>query len=403
MPRKETIISLKKSCCKLESRTQDMTGRKVIILGTAFPFRGGGIATYNERLDRAFIENGDSVVIYTFSLQYPGIFFPGKTQYSNEAPPEGLDIRIKINSINPFNWIKVGKELKKLKPDLLVVRYWTPFMAPCLGTIARIARKNGHTKAVAITDNIIPHEKIPAGRLLSGYFVSCCDAFVAMSRAVLADLERLNTSKPRRYNPHPLYDNFGAPVPKEEAKQRLGLDMSFGYILFFGFIRDYKGLDLLIRAFSDQRMRQFPVKVLVAGEFYVDPKPYMDLISGLKLEELMVLRTQFVPNTEIVNYFCASDIVVQPYKEATQSGVTQVAYHFNKPMITTNVGGLSEMVPDGKVGYVVDPDAGQIADAIVTYYTDEKEKEFIENIKEEKKRFSWELLIEQINQLALGK
>ena len=377
-----------------------MEKRKVIIIGTAYPFRGGGISTYNERLARAYQERGDEVQIYTFSLQYPGFLFPGKTQYSTDLPPADLNIKVAINSVNPLNWIKVGQKIKKLKCDLVIIRYWMPFMAPCLGTIARIIRWNKLSKVVAITDNIIPHEKMPGGTLLSKYFVNSCDGFIAMSRAVLADLQKLDKSRPSLFSPHPLYDNFGEAIPKNEAKKRLGLEESTRYILFFGFIREYKGLDLLIQSFADKRFRELNVKLLVAGEFYIDEKPYIESIEKLGLTDSIVLHTNFIANDAIVNYFCASDIVAQPYKEATQSGVTQIAYHFDKPMITTNVGGLSEMVPDGKVGYVVEPDSKQIADALFKYFSEDMESQFVENVKEEKKRFSWDILLKSIDSVA---
>jgi glycosyltransferase involved in cell wall biosynthesis len=373
--------------------------RSVIIIGTAYPFRGGGISTFNERLAKAFIDHGDKVVIHTFKLQYPSFLFPGKTQYSKEAPPEGLDIKISINSINPFNWISIGRKLRKLKPDLVVIRYWIPFMAPCFGTIARIIRKNKHSRIISIADNIIPHEKMTGGKLLSSYFIKAIQGFVVMSRSVLADLERFDQKIPRRYCPHPLYDNFGEIIPKEEAKELLQLDPATKYILFFGFIRDYKGLDILIKAFSDERLRQFPVKVLVVGEFYADPKPYLDLILELHMENHIIIKGDFIPNTDVFKYFCASDLVVQPYKNATQSGVTQIAYHFNRPMVTTRVGGLSETVPDGKVGYVVDVDPRQVADAIYRFFLMNKEEEFAENVREEKKKYSWERLISEIDSL----
>jgi len=375
--------------------------RNVIIIGSAYPFRGGGISTFNERLAKAFMDHGDNVVIYTFTLQYPAFLFPGKTQYSKEAPPEGLDIRISINSINPSNWISIGRKLRKLKPDLVVIRYWIPFMAPCFGTIARIIRKNKHSRIISIADNIVPHEKIPGGRLLSSYFIKAIQGFVVMSRSVLADLERFDQKIPRRYCPHPLYDNFGEIIPKEEAKVLLQLDQATKYILFFGFIRDYKGLDILIRGFSDERLRQFPIKVLVVGEFYADPKPYLDLISELHLEDSIIVKDDFIPNSDVYKYFCAADLIVQPYKSATQSGVTQIAYHFNRPMVTTNVGGLSEIVPDGKVGYVVDVDPSQIAYAIYRFFSMNKEAEFVENVKEEKKKYSWERLIDVIDSLLI--
>jgi glycosyltransferase involved in cell wall biosynthesis len=377
-----------------------MGKRKVIIIGTAYPFRGGGMSTYNERLARAYQQRGDDVTIFTFSLQYPGFLFPGKTQYSTDPPPEGLDIKVVINSVNPFNWFSVGYKIKRLKADLIIIRYWMPFMAPCLGTIARIIRRNRHSKVIAITDNIIPHEKMPGGNLLSRYFVKSCDGFVAMSRAVLNDLNKFDTVKPRVFSPHPLYDNFGASVSENLAKKTIGLEEDTKYILFFGFIREYKGLDLLIKAFADERFRQLPVKLLIAGEFYIDGKPYLDLIEELGLKEFIVLRTEFIENHEIVNYFCACDIVAQPYKDATQSGVTQIAYHFEKPMLTTNVGGLSEMVPDGIVGYVVNPIVNEISDALLRFFIENKEKEFSANAALEKKRFSWELLLTKIDSIV---
>lgn len=377
-----------------------MGKRKVIIIGTAYPFRGGGMSTYNERLARAYQQRGDDVTIFTFSLQYPGFLFPGKTQYSTDPPPEGLDIKVVINSVNPFNWFSVGYKIKRLKADLIIIRYWMPFMAPCLGTIARIIRRNRHSKVIAITDNIIPHEKMPGGNLLSRYFVKSCDGFVAMSRAVLSDLNKFDTVKPRVFSPHPLYDNFGASVSENLAKKTIGLEEDTKYILFFGFIREYKGLDLLIKAFADERFRQLPVKLLIAGEFYIDGKPYLDLIEELGLKEFIVLRTEFIENHEIVNYFCACDIVAQPYKDATQSGVTQIAYHFEKPMLTTNVGGLSEMVPDGIVGYVVNPIVNEISDALLRFFIENKEKEFSANAAIEKKRFSWELLLTKIDSIV---
>lgn len=377
-----------------------MEKRRIVIIGTAYPFRGGGMSTYNERLARAYQQNGDDVTIYTFSLQYPGFLFPGKTQFSNDPPPDDLKIVVAINSVNPFNWIKTGLKIKRLRADLVIIRYWMPFMAPCLGTIARLIRRNKVSKVIAITDNIIPHEKMPGGNLLSRYFVKSCDGFIAMSKAVLSDLDTFDTSRPRLFSPHPLYDNFGAAIAKKDALIKLKLEEQFRYILFFGFIREYKGLDLLIKAFADKRFRNIPVKLLIAGEFYIDGKPYLELIDRLGLKDEIVLHTQFIENHDIVNYFCAADIVAQPYKDATQSGVTQIAYHFEKPMLTTNVGGLSEMVPDGKVGYVVAPDANEISEALLRFFNEEKETEFSVNAAIEKKRFSWEILLEKIDHVV---
>jgi len=372
--------------------------RKIVIIGSAYPLRGG-LSAYNERIARAYHQQGDDVIIYTFSLQYPGFFFPGKTQYSSDPAPGDLNIKVKINSINPINWINVGRKIKKLKPDLVIIKFWIPFMAPCLGTIARIIRKNKHTKIVSIIDNIIPHEKRSGDFTLAKYWVKSIHGFIAMSRSVLDDLNKFDKQKPKSYCPHPLYDNFGKVLKKEYARKILNFDKNGKYILFFGFIRDYKGLDLLLEAMADTRIKKAKIKLIVAGEYYTDSKPYDDIIEKHQLQDYIILATDFIPDQEVAKYFCASDIVVQPYKDATQSGVTQIAYHFNKPMITTNVGGLAEIVPDGKVGYVVQPKIKPLADAINKFYEDDKESEFTDNVIVEKQKYSWDNMIETIDEL----
>lgn len=368
---------------------------KVTIVGSAHPLRGG-LAAYNERLAKAFQQQGHEVSIYTFRLQYPGFLFPGKTQYSEEPPPKDLKIEVLVNSINPFNWIKVGRAIKKSRPDLVIIKYWLPFMAPCLGTIARIARGNAHTKVISIIDNIIPHEKRIGDKLLSKYFVKSCDAFIAMSRSVMDDMKKFDDKKPTVYSPHPLYDNFGAIISKDEAKVKLNLELNTNYLLFFGIIRPYKGLDMLLEAFYDERLRKYPLKLIIAGEYYQDPQPILDLIEKYELKDHIISINKFIPDQDVAAYFCASDIVVQPYKSATQSGITQIAYNFNKPMIVTNVGGLPEMVPNGEVGYVVEPVPKQITDAIVDYYENNREDAFTARVMEEKKKYSWDVMLGEI-------
>lgn len=372
--------------------------RKIVIIGSAYPLRGG-LSAYNERIARAYQQQGDDVTIYTFSLQYPGILFPGKTQYSSDPAPADLDIKVKINSINPANWMKVGHKIKELKPDLVIIKFWIPFMAPCLGTIARIIKKNKHTKIVSIIDNIIPHEKRIGDFSLSKYWVNSADGFITMSRSVLDDLNKFDKRKPKMYCPHPLYDNFGEILEKEYARKLLNLEEKGKYILFFGFIRDYKGLDLLLESMADENIRNTNIKLLVAGEYYTDSKPYDNIIEKHQLKDTVILATDFIPDQEVAKYFCASDIVVQPYKDATQSGVTQIAYHFNKPMITTNVGGLAEIVPHGKVGYVIQPNIKALAEAINQFYKEGKEAEFIDNVIVEKQKYTWERMIESIDEL----
>ncbi|MCB0822497.1 MAG: glycosyltransferase family 4 protein [Bacteroidales bacterium] len=372
--------------------------RKVVIVGSAYPLRGG-LTVYNERLARAYMENGDDVTIFTFSLQYPNFLFPGKSQYSNDPPPADLNIKVRINSINPFNWVKVGKEIKKLKADLVIIKFWIPFMAPSLGTIARIIRKNKVSRVITIIDNIIPHEKRIGDRTLAAYWAKSVDGFVAMSKNVLKDIESFETKKPKIYCPHPLYDNFGKSIPKIEARKLLNINPSEKIALFFGFIRDYKGLDILLESMASPKIKKLGIKLLVAGEFYTDAKPYFDIIKKHELVDQVIMSNDFIPDGEVANYFCAADVIVQPYKDATQSGVTQIAYHFEKPIITTNVGGLAEIVPDGVVGYVVEPVADQIAESIEKFYLQNKEIAFSENARTEKNKYSWENLINSINLL----
>lgn len=372
---------------------------KIVILGTAWPYRGG-LAVYNERLAREFAAEGNDVTIYTFTLQYPSFLFPGKTQYSSEPAPSDLKIVRSLNSINPLSWGKTGRAIRALLPDILIIKFWLPFMAPCLGRVARIVKRGGKTKVVSILDNIIPHEHHPGDRLFGRYFTRSVDGFVAMSDSVLEDLNQFDTVKPRVFCRHPLYDNFGAKASREEALKFLGLDPKQRYMLFFGLIRDYKGLDLLLKAYSDSRFRKMNVKLIVAGEFYSGSEKYFEMEKELGLEGMIVWKSDFVPDSEVRYCFGAADIIVQPYKSATQSGVTQIAYHFEKPMLVTNVGGLAEIVPDGKVGYVVEPDSAQIADALVDFFENSRQEQFTEGILTEKKQYAWSNMTRSVRKAA---
>lgn len=373
--------------------------KKVVLVGTAHPFRGG-LASYNERLIKEFKDLGDDASIETFTLQYPNFLFPGKTQYSDSPKPEGIEINETVSSVNPFNWIKIGRKIKKQKPDYLIFKFWLPFMGPCFGTIARIAKKNKHTKVISIIDNIIPHEKRIGDKVLSNYFVKPIDGFIAMSQSVLDDLNTFDSNKPKLYNPHPLFDNFGELISREAALKELNLSPENRYILFFGFVRDYKGLDLLLDAYADSRFIEMNVKLIVAGEYYNNEEQYTEQIKRLKLENEVILRNDFIPNEEVKNYFRVADIIAQPYKNATQSGVTQIGYHFEKPILVTNVGGLAELIPHNKVGYVVEPNSQAIADALVSFFKDNKKEEFEQNVKLEKEKFSWKKMVDTINTLA---
>jgi glycosyltransferase involved in cell wall biosynthesis len=374
---------------------------KVIIIGPAHPLRGG-LATFNQRLAKEFIDTGNGCSIYSFSLQYPSFLFPGKTQYSDEPAPDDLKINSVINSINPFNWIKIGNRLKKEKPDIIVVRFWLPFMGPALGTILQRVKKNKHTKIICIADNIIPHEKRIGDRSFIKYFLKSCDAFITMSKKVMDDLGKFQKSKPAKLVSHPLYDNFGEIISTESARKHLGIPENQNIILFFGFIRKYKGLDLLLEAMSilkNLKPETLNIKLLVAGEFYEDEKTYKEQIEKLGINDQLILKTDFIPDSEVKYFLCAADAVIQPYRNATQSGVTPLAYHFEKPMIVTNVGGLPSMVPDGKVGLVVESNPAAIADGILKFYQ-LGEQHFIPHLRSEKQKYSWDNLVKAIESLA---
>jgi glycosyltransferase involved in cell wall biosynthesis len=375
----------------------------VVIIGPGYPLRGG-LATFDQRLAREFIAEGYECQIYSFSLQYPEFLFPGTTQYSTDPPPEGLTILSRINSINPFNWWSVGRELRRLQPDLIVVRYWLPLMGPALGTILRRVRKNRHTKIIAITDNVIPHEKRPGDKAFTRYFLKACDGFVTMSEKVMDDLRGFQPVKPAQQVAHPLYDNFGEPIVQSTARQLLrdkgvDIDNKDRVLLFFGFIRKYKGLDIALEAMADKRIKDLGIKLLVAGEFYEDAQPYREQIARLGIGDRLVLQTDFIPDSEVRDYLCAADAVIQPYRNATQSGVTPLAYHFEKPMIVSNVGGLPALVPHEKVGLVAEPEPRAMADAILRFFV-LGGSYFLPALRTEKEKYSWSRLVETIFSLS---
>ena len=315
-----------------------MSSKKVIIIGPAHPYRGG-ISNFNNSLAQAYNDKGDNVTIFSFSLQYPSLLFPGKTQYEDSDPPKNIKIKSLINSINPLNWLSVARKVNKENPDYVIIRFWLPFMAPCLGSIARLL--NSNIKILAITDNIIPHEKRFGDFLLTKYFIKGCDAYVTLSASVLEDLLKFTNSSEKIFIPHPIYDTFGKKLDKGVALKNLNLNSNDKHLLFFGFVRKYKGLDLMLQAMSDIRIKAMGIKLIVAGEFYDDIDEYHDLINDLDIKDNIILKSDFIDEADVKNYFCASDMITQTYRTATQSGVTQIAYHFDRPMLVTNVGGLA--------------------------------------------------------------
>lgn len=371
---------------------------KISLLGPAYPFRGG-LATFNERLARQFSSECKDTDIRTFTRQYPRFLFPGKTQYSNGPAPEGIKITRELNSINPFSWIRTGLKIRKERTDILLIRYWLPFMAPCLGVVARIAKSNKYTVIISVVDNVIPHEKRPGDIMLTKFFMNSIDGAVVLSDSVQKEVENFRKDIPICYTPHPLFDTYGKKLNRNDALSALKLDQNCIYLLFFGFIRNYKGLDILIRAFSDSRLRGKNLKLLVAGEFYENETLYRNLVRESGLEKDVIFYDHFIENTEVGLFFSGADLVVQPYKSATQSGVTQIAYYFDKPMLVTNVGGLKEIVEHGKCGYVVEPDPGNIADAIIDYFDNNRENAFTQCVRKEKARFSWNKVTDAVTEV----
>jgi glycosyltransferase involved in cell wall biosynthesis len=364
----------------------------IVIIGPGWPLRGG-LAAFDEQLVKTFCQKKINTRLETFSLQYPSLLFPGTSQYSNEPSPQDVNIKVSINSINPLNWLWVGFRIKREKPDLIIVRYWIPFLAPCLGTICRIIKSNHHTKVIALIDNMVPHEKRIGDYFLTTYFAKAIDGFITMSEKVTKDVKTFS-HKPILNSPHPIFAHFGAPISKLQARQSLGINEADKIILFFGFIRPYKGLDILLRAMATEIIKNADIKLMIVGEFYEDAQPYYDLIKVLDIADKVILHTAFVPDIDVKKYVCAADFIIQPYRSATQSGVTPLAYHFEIPMLVTNVGALADTVPNDKCGVVVAPNEEAIAQGIVILYKTGASY-YIPFIKEEKKKYSWEQMADQ--------
>jgi glycosyltransferase involved in cell wall biosynthesis len=344
--------------------------------------------------------SGHQVSMVSFSLQYPGFLFPGTTQFEPGDPPPGIRISPLINSINPLSWIRTARRIRRESPDLLIIHHWMPFIAMSLGGILKRLGRNRTFPVIAICHNVIPHEKQAGWKQLSRRLLKRCDGFIVLSRSVLDELSMFTDSEDKVFIPHPIYDIFGEAVPREEAARYLGLDQGDKYLLFFGLVRKYKGLDLLLRAFARVIDSLEDLKLVIAGEFYRGKEEYLELISELNLADRILLRDQFIPSGEVKYYFSLADLVVQPYLTATQSGISQIAYNFGIPMLVTDVGGLAEIVPHQRVGYVTPVDDEQVAEAILDFFLNNRASEFRKNVVSERKRFSWDALSKEILNLA---
>jgi glycosyltransferase involved in cell wall biosynthesis len=364
---------------------------KIIIVGTAYPLRGG-IAHYNALLAK-HLGKKYNVETVTFKRQYPAFLFPGKTQ-SESSEAGGTDAAPQwIDSVNPINWYRVASRISQMKPDLLIFKYWLPFFGPCFGTIACRVKKQTGAKVLFICDNIIPHERRPGDIVFTKYAFKQVDYFIVQSDSVERDLLSLFPNAEYKKSHHPIYEYFGDSLNKTEARMRLKI-FEERVILFFGYIRAYKGLMILIEALNEFRKWQSDfekLKLLIVGEPYEDMSKYNNRIDELRLGSKIQIISDYVPNDLVALYFSAADVVVLPYISATQSGIVQIAYNFNKPVIVTDVGGLGEVVINGITGYVVPPNNPvALADAIRKFYIEGNEPIFSSNVNNEKKKYSWE-------------
>lgn len=372
---------------------------KVLLIGTAYPHRGG-IAHFNALLFRALQRRGHDVSMISFTRQYPALFFPGKTQMDRGEAGIRVSARPMLDSVNPLSWVRVAQEVRRLRPDLVIFKYWMPFFAPAYTTVSWLAKRGRRTRVLFICDNIVPHEQRPGDRLLTALALRTVDFFVVMSESVERDLLQLKPDARYVRVEHPVYEIFGSPVPYNRARKELGLGQDETVVLFFGYIRRYKGLQLLIEALP-RVLRHRKVRLLVAGEFYENPEPYLSGIRERNLEEFVQLATEFIPNEKVGLYFSAADVVALPYLSATQSGVVQIAYHFDRPVVATPVGGLPEVVLPEKTGIVaeaVNPDA--FARALLRFFELKDRVDFAGHIRRFKRKFSWDRMAEAIEELA---
>lgn len=357
--------------------------KKIIIIGPAYPYRGGNSLFVSHVYD--ILKEKFDVKIYNYKLLYPSLLFPGKTQFDEsgktikQAPNQRL-----VNSINPFNWIKVASLIKSDKADLVIFDWWHPFFSFCHFTISILLKKNYRNKILFITENVISHEANPIDKILTKIGLKNASSFLALSEKVEKDLKFVSDGRKVYRSELPVYDCYKFEEETEQiySKKDFGFRPDDKLLLFFGYVRKYKGLDLLIDAMAELIKDDPSYKLLAAGEFYDDEKFYSDKVASLKLSDHVKLLNQFIPNEEVAKYFVPSDLVVLPYRSATQSGILNLAYGFYKPVLVTNVGGLAEFVDEGKSGYVIKPDSQKdLVDGIINFFRQRQNVNFVANIK----------------------
>ncbi len=372
---------------------------KIVIVGTAYPMRGG-IAHYVALLYKILIKRGHDVKIISFKRQYPSIFFPGKTQQDLSKEIEVIPSEPILDSIGPLSWIRTFLAIYKYQADLVIFKYWMPFFAPCYAAIAFLTRLFTRTKILYLCDNIIPHERRIEDRLLTRIGLWNVHYFIVQSKAVKNDLLEFRPDAIYREVPHPVYEIFGNPYTRQQAREHFNLKPNDKVILFFGYVRKYKGLHYVIQAMPGVR-DQMNIKLLIAGEFYDDRKKYLEQIEQLNLQDSVFVFDDYIPNEQVGLYFNAADIVVLPYTSATQSGIIQISYNYDKPVITTNVGGLPEVVKEGKTGFIVPAeDVDSLTAAIIGFFKIKNKVTFTNNIKKYKKQFSWDRMASEIEQFC---
>jgi glycosyltransferase involved in cell wall biosynthesis len=378
---------------------------RVLIVGTAYPLRGG-IAHYVSLLYKTLKERGHWVHIVSFKRQYPKILFPGKSQEEAGETAIPLASDAVIDSINPLTWMKAGSVAAQYEPDLLIFKFWLPFFAPAYGVIARTAKrltkKRGkECKVIFIADNVIPHEKRPGDTAFTKFAFKAVDYFIVQSDAVERDLKSLDPQANFIRLEHPVYEIFGERHDRTTVRTKLGIPQDAPVILFFGYIRKYKGLDILLRAMPEMLKSLPELRLIVAGEYYGDKPEYDALISELKIPaKNLILKTDYIPNEDVAMYFSAANVSVLPYRSATQSGIVQIAYNFDMPVIATDVGGLAEIVKDGVSGLIVpEPTPEGVAKQVVRFFEQQLEPQLTEGVRQEKKKYSWNTFVEGIERV----
>lgn len=378
-----------------ENKQKTLPVSKIAMIGAAYPYRGG-IAHFIEKMYRD-LENDHKIKIITFTRQYPEFLFPGKTQYTDDQSSKIPTLR-SIDSIWPVSWWRTCRIIRQWHPDILVLHYWMSFFAPAYGVIARCLKKHG-IRILVIAHNARSHEKRPAETMLARFFFKSCDGILVLSKSVHSDLIDLGIDKPIIQTGHPVYDIFGTPVSPKAARKALGFSAKDRLLLFFGFIRRYKGLQTLLKAMP-LVLKELEMKLIVAGEFYGDKQEYLELVKQGGIEKQVIFNDEYIPNDRVGLYFCAADLIVQPYLSASQSGVAQIAYHFEKPIIVTSVGGLAEIVPHNKAGFVVPPENPvELARAILQFFQENKAGLLRQGVLQEKKRYSWQQLYDSLSVL----